>query len=409
MSYFLVKKVTDFLASRLKEEKAPLLLALSGGNDSLALFFLLLEVQKKIPFKFHVAHVDHAWRQESQKETKALKKLVRFFSLPFHQQRLPSLKGPNLEARYRHLRYQYFCALQEVWHFKALLLAHHRDDQAETVFKRVCEGSGVKGLVGMRQERTQDVLVLWRPLLDVPKEMLKNYLKEQRVYPFFDKTNYDLHYLRPRMRHQIFPFLEEKFGKNLKANFCYLGSLFCDLESYFQEKVKEIEKKLIQGFFGHYLEKPEQFKKLELRFFLEERLRKAKGNLSRSSLDNLIELIKSRATKAIFQAKTLTFALNRSYLFILHEPILKFEITQWKQTKKKGISWKEFWQGEIFVPPKNTKILFLNELDLSLRKKVKKWYFKAHIPPFFHDKAPLFVSEDRQIKECLSGKDLSIP
>ena len=124
-----------------------LLLALSGGPDSQALFHLLVEFR----YPFRVAHVDHAWRPESAKEAKALEELCRQHKIPFHLKTLnPDEMQGNLEDACRQERLSYFQELSTQWNCQAVVLGHHADDQAETVLKRLFEGASLEKLAGIR-------------------------------------------------------------------------------------------------------------------------------------------------------------------------------------------------------------------------------------------------------------------
>lgn len=401
-----IKCVRDFLTLRLSPGSS-LLLALSGGGDSLALLYLLFECRRYLDFDLHVAHVDHAWREESSEEAQILEKLMKHHKLPFHQKRLPLCSGSNLEDRYREMRYEFFGQLQETHGFQALLLAHHADDQGETILKRICEGARLGALGGLKPETKRKNLILWRPLLPLCKRELNVYLDQNRITPFDDWTNRDTTYLRPRMRLKIFPELENQFGKKIGSNFNRLGHLFQSVAAYLDEKRQQLSSHLVSGPFGQYLENPSSFHPLEMRFFLEEEARSAKAHLSQDSCDLLLELIENKATKALIDAKPLTFVLNQDYLFILKGAFPIYDRVKWK-VNKEASDWKDFWKGEVPFFPKNVEITEMNALEPLIKKKVKKWYAKYKVPSFFHDKAPIFTFEGRIIGECLTGKSLNI-
>lgn len=399
----LEKCVRDFLTLRLIPGKR-LLLALSGGGDSLALLYLLLSCQDKLDFDLHLAHVDHAWRAESAEESHVLENLARHLKLPMHLKRLSPIEGPNLEERYRTLRYQFFQELQEEWDFQAVLLAHHADDQAETLLKRICEGARLGVLGGLQSEAKRKSLTLWRPLLPIRKKALAQFLQKRKISPFDDWTNRDLSYLRPRMRLQIFPDLEKQFGKNIGSNFYHLGALFQEVSTYLEEKKQQITAQLVTGPFGEYLEAPSRFSQLELRFFFEEKARAAGAHLSRDGCEILLRLIKIEAPKGTIQASPLTFQLTSRCLFILKGPFPSFSAEQWKWKNGKG-TWKDFWLGKCQRPQEGSHMLPLSALEPLVRKKMKKWYAKHRVPAFFYDKAPIFALKGKIVGECLTGSD----
>lgn len=394
--------VTDFLSLRLKQG-AKLLLGLSGGPDSMALLYFLMASRKNLIFSLHIAHVDHRWREESKKEAKILEALATQLQLPFHLHTLKGINGSNVENRCREERLAFFTRLHQKYHFQALLLAHHRDDQAETVLKRVFEGAGLRALGGLRPTTYFGDLPVWRPLLSFKKTSLQSYLEQQNISYFEDRTNHDSVYLRARMRKKIFPEIERNFGKNIKNNCARLGSLCQEFSGYLEEKCQKLEKKLIKGPFGECL--PLVFHPTELKFFLKRYDEKA--HLSASALDLLIHLIqKGRGSRQI-EASPITFYVNKHYLFILKNPFPNFveEKERWRVVPCG--TWLNFWKGEIAVVKGNVRMENFVNIRPYSRKKIKKWYNAHAVPSFFYERAPIFVQKEKIIGECLTGKCIS--
>ncbi len=394
--------VKDFLTLKL-EKGAKLLLGFSGGPDSMALLHLLVEAKEVLDFSLHLAHVDHGWREESRKEAETLEKIGKHLNLPFHLLRLEKMEGGDLENRAREKRLAFFSDLHKAHHFQALLLAHHREDQAETVFKRIAEGAGLKGLGGLYPVRAFGNLPIWRPLLSLRKEELYSYLKRKHLHYFEDSTNKDLNYLRSRMREELFPELEKIFGKKMEGNFARLGKMCQELSYYFEEKGEEIKRHLVPGPFGSYLDLSLGFHPLELRYFLKEI-----APFTHDSLEVLLKLIRQRRSSRLIYAMPYTFQLSRSHLFIYKEEFPDFFRNPqiWKKGEKGD--WKTFWQGKVKTPKGNYQAKKLSEFQPIIRKKVKKWYGANRVPSFFYDKAPVFLREDRIIDDCLTGMHLSL-
>ncbi|QVL57249.1 MAG: tRNA lysidine(34) synthetase TilS [Simkaniaceae bacterium] len=392
--------IKDFLTLRL-EKGAKLLLGFSGGPDSMALLHLLIEAQGELDFSLHLAHVDHGWREESEKEAKALERVAKHLNLPFHLLRLKKMEGGDLENRAREKRLAFFSELHKKHRFQALLLAHHKGDQAETVFKRIAEGAGIKGLGGLYPERKQGDLLIWRPLLSFKKEDLYFYLKRKRLHFFEDSTNKDTAYLRSRMRVELFPELEKIFGKRMEGNFVRLGKMYQELSFYFDEKGEAIRKALIPGPFGFYLDLSLGFHPLELKYFL-----KGMAPITHDALEVLMKLIEQRRSSRMIHAHPYTFQLSRSHLFIYKEAFPDFfqKPEAWKQEKVGD--WKSFWKGEIKIPDGEYEIKRILELEPMIRKKIKKWYGSNQVPSFFYDKAPIFIRNQEVIAECLTGRSL---
>ena len=192
----------------------------SGGADSVCLLRLLLEIQKKMDFTLEAVHVEHGIRgEESRRDAAFVQALCDSFRVPCHIYAVdvPAYaeeKGLGLEEAARIKRYE--CYQKEIEKRTGekrtvkVALAHHADDNAETLLFQMIRGSGIVGLAGMRAKRPlTGGAELIRPLLNVQRREIESYLssigQEYRV----DSTNTDTDYSRNRIRHNILPELSE--------------------------------------------------------------------------------------------------------------------------------------------------------------------------------------------------------
>ena len=232
----LAKTVKKFIDTRCDER--PLLLAYSGGPDSKALLYGLLEAG----IKPHLAHVDHGWREESLLEAELLRKEAENLKLPFHSIRLTCLPDKNLEDYGREARLQFFRTLFDQIPFQALLLGHHSDDLAETALKRIFEGAHLPFLGGMTPTSELMGMAVWRPLLGVRKKEILHFLETKMLKGFYDKTNDDPKFLRTRLRQTMIPDLTVSFGKEIVPNLALLSERAYELKEYLDRKVESIRK-----------------------------------------------------------------------------------------------------------------------------------------------------------------------
>ena len=390
--------VNEFLTLRL-EKGSNLLLGLSGGPDSMALLYLLVEAKKTLDFSLHIAHVDHGWREESAKEAKVLKEVAHHFSVPFYTRRLGKMDPKDLENQCRKERIKFFSELKNKHNYQAVLLGHHAGDQAETVFKRIAEGSSLEGLGGIYPDRMLEDLRIWRPLIEVSKDEIYGYLQRKKIHFFEDVTNQDPKYLRSRMRQDLFPTLEKIFGKKLEGNFERLGKLSQELTGYFNDRSVEIEKKLVKGPFGMYLEL-EGIHQVELRFFL-----RKLAPFSHDALEVLLKLIRQRRSSRKILVGSVTFQLSRSHLFIFDQPFPDFFEDQNLWSQGESGDWKEFWQGRVKISQGAT-LKKLSDLEPILKRKLKKWYGSKRVPAFFYDKAPVLTKDGKIVGDSLTGQKI---
>lgn len=301
----------------LDNHSAPFLLALSGGADSLCLFYSFLECQKKRPFVFHVAHVDHGWREESRQEAETLKKLVASFGIPFHTKRLENLpeKG-NLENLCRQERYAFFKEIVLKHQLKGVMTAHHADDHSETVLKRLFEGSHWSNLVGLKEEVEWDQLKIWRPLLGISKKKLVAWLLDNKYQWFEDQTNRDPQFLRSRMRSEILPYLNESFGKEVSSSLIHHSNEMKELDEYLDKKVKPCLDQIQKGKTDEWIELSllASLEPVEIKYFLRKWLANKKVTFSRQQLEQIMETIQKRESSKRFIAGNHEISLNKTSL-----------------------------------------------------------------------------------------------
>lgn len=221
----------QFLKSNWDERK-PLLLGYSGGPDSKALLYALLECGVKP----HLAHVDHGWREESGQEALLLAKEAQELGCVFHTICLELKEKKEDEAR--KARLSYFASLFS--EFDALLLAHQADDLAETVLKRVLEGAHLSRLSGMQPVSHQYGMKIFRPFLSLRRSDILEFLEEKNLKPLIDPSNADPIYLRARMRGEILPFLTRSFGKEMTNNLTLLSERSRELSEYLDRKLSHV-------------------------------------------------------------------------------------------------------------------------------------------------------------------------
>lgn len=177
----------------------------SGGADSTALLLALKEAGHDV----QAWHVDHSWRDSSRQEAELLKQQAAGWNVTFLSACLKQPSGKNREAEARHGRLKQFQTWSQSSGISTVCLAQHRDDQAETVCMRLLQGAGAGGCQGMRYERFFSGLRILRPLLHVPVRELKAALIDANISWFEDPSNRDMSIWRNRIRHQLFPRMQQ--------------------------------------------------------------------------------------------------------------------------------------------------------------------------------------------------------
>ncbi|WP_407115031.1 tRNA lysidine(34) synthetase TilS [Bradyrhizobium sp. LMG 9283] len=191
-----------------------LVLAVSGGPDSVALMWLAARWQRSLARgpQLTVVTVDHGLRPEAAREAREVKRLAAELGLPHRTLRWRGAKPKTgLPAAAREARYRLLAEAARAAGASHVLTAHTRDDQAETLLMRLFRGSGLAGLSAMAPLSERDGIVLARPLLDVPKSQLIATLRRAKVGFAEDPTNRDTAFTRPRLR-ALLPLLAAEGG-----------------------------------------------------------------------------------------------------------------------------------------------------------------------------------------------------
>lgn len=219
--------------------------ACSGGPDSVALLHLLNQIKEKFDLKLVVAHVNHKLRgQESDEDERFVKKLAQdlrlaFYTRSFDVARIARKKKLSIEEAAREVRYQYLNELAQRLKETKIALGHNADDQAETVLMRLIRGAGALGLTGMSIVRGKII----RPLLQIKREEIEEFLKEQNLDFRIDSSNLRQDYLRNRIRLELLPHLKRNYNPKIIDVLNRIASILSAQEDYLEkETLKEFRK-----------------------------------------------------------------------------------------------------------------------------------------------------------------------
>lgn len=280
-----MKTVKEFLQEHW-DQKSPLLLGYSGGPDSKALLYALIEADVG-PY-LHLAHVDHGWRPSSAQEAEKLRGESKELNIPFHCLKIEKKIVQNAEDAARKERLVFFQSLCQKIPFQALILAHQADELVETTLKRVFEGAHLTKLGGMEKVSFFEQMVIWRPLLQISKKEIFTFLSEKGLSFIEDSTNKDPKYLRARMREEMIPFLHRSFGKNIIKNLQCLSERSIELNMYLDQKTAHCPWKEADFGAAIYLNNLER---IEKRHLLQRFGAKYKLSLRREVIESLVDWV----------------------------------------------------------------------------------------------------------------------
>lgn len=214
----------------LRRPEVPVILAVSGGADSVALLRAWHRTGSHESGRTVVAHFNHQWRGiESDQDEAFVRELADHVGWTCESGRASDFPaeptgGRGPEAAARQQRYAFFARVARQYGARYLLTAHTADDQVETILLRIVRGTGIRGLAGMRPfRRLGENLTLARPLLEVSRIDLRVYLAELQQTYREDTSNSQLRFARNRVRHRLLPLLRTRFNEHIDRALQQLG------------------------------------------------------------------------------------------------------------------------------------------------------------------------------------------
>ncbi len=221
------------------------LIGLSGGPDSVCLLHILHSLSKELGIKIFASHINHMLRgTESDMDEEFVKKLckelgIKLFSVSLNIREMAEKENISIEEAAREGRYRQFALLANKIGNCKIAVAHNKNDQAETIMMNIIRGTGLDGLKGMDYIRENII----RPLLDIGRDEIEEYCRENELNPRIDSTNLESIYTRNKIRLELIPFISKEFESNIvesisrmagliKDDYLYLESVSLELYNY---------------------------------------------------------------------------------------------------------------------------------------------------------------------------------
>ncbi|MBD1869599.1 tRNA lysidine(34) synthetase TilS [Cyanobacteria bacterium FACHB-471] len=202
-------------ARSLLQKGQHLLVAVSGGQDSLSLVRLLLDLQPKWNWTLAIAHCDHRWRSDSSANADYVEQLAQQWQVPYFG--AVAIAPPKSEAAAREWRYGELAEIARKHGYSAIATGHTASDRAETLLYNLMRGSGIDGLQALTWQRELSPgLHLVRPLLEMTRAETAQFCETAQLQVWQDATNQDLHYARNRIRRELLPYLKTHFNPRIE-------------------------------------------------------------------------------------------------------------------------------------------------------------------------------------------------
>ncbi len=342
------------------EKGDQVVVGVSGGPDSMALLYILLNIKKEILFDIYVAHVNHGIRGKAADEDEQfVKNICQELKLPFYSKRVNMNKyaeehNMTAEEAGRKLRYGFFREILKGQDKVKIAVAHNKNDQAETLIMRFMRGTGIHGLKGMAYKRENVI----RPLLDISREEIENYIEKNEIETRLDKTNLEPVYNRNKIRLELIPYIEENFNPNIVETLSRTSKLISIdnefLEQYSLETYIKLVKKSDKTSIILDREDFNSLHKCIKQRVIRYAIKKIHGSLqgfTKRHIENIVELFSEAST-----GKT---------IHLIHGIIAKTSYNN--LIIKKG---KPLFSNEFFYELKINDIIYIEETNCFFKTKV---------------------------------------
>jgi tRNA(Ile)-lysidine synthetase-like protein len=357
---------------RLFSKNETIIIALSGGIDSMVLFDIIYKQNHNVV----IAHVNHNKREESILEYEYISKMANEYNVPFEGYTILDKNKSNFHHDARLKRYDFFKAIAQKYNSSKIVVAHHLDDQVETILMRIVRGTSFSGYSGIKEIRNDRNVSIIRPLMDTRKEDIIQYAKEYKIKFFEDKSNSEDVYTRNRFRNTIIPLLKKE-NPNLDKKVIQLAEYIDSADEVLEEKKNEF----LKAFSMYNNVSLHDFNKLN-------RIVKIKviKHLVNSTTNNTVEVTyeqyKSIIELCLSSSPNQSISLSNDYNFVKeYEVIYVTKVEEFNPLNIKIIK-----EGEYFVDDNKSYIFTHNKLTHSYSNYFELCYNELVFPLYIRQR-----------------------
>lgn len=364
------QKVFDFIRKyKLIDHHDTVILALSGGKDSVVLLDVLHEFQKEESFFLILCHYNHGIRGKAADEDEQFcKELSRKYGYPFfsekgNMEQYAKENALSKEEAGRKLRYEFFRRVANQYSCSKIATAHHKNDHAETVLLNFFRGCGLDGLEGISKKSGEVI----RPLLCLNRFEIEQIVKENQLFFVEDFTNKEMSYQRNRIRLDLLPYIEKNYVPDIIEIIDRFSDIIREENQYIENSAKSAFSKSIHGnqlnidiFFSY----PIALQRRMIRNWISILYGSTK-DFTFYDCEEILKL-KDKATSKKYEWKNLTFHRSYSEIIALHE-------------KHMAITSQKFALGLIKFGHYEIRSKIISSNDEEIIPKKGRYYFDAKI------------------------------
>lgn len=223
-----------------------IVVGVSGGPDSVCLLHILNELKNEMNFKIYVAHINHMIRKEADEETEYVKSFCKNIGIECFAQKIDVVKIAKeekigTEEAGRKIRYNFFEEVLKKTNSNKIATAHNNNDKVETIIMNILRGSGTAGLKGLDPIRENKFI---KPLIEISREEIEEYCKENKLNPRIDKSNNENIYTRNKVRNIVIPYVKSEFNPNILKTINRLSEVATEENEYLNKVTLETFNKI---------------------------------------------------------------------------------------------------------------------------------------------------------------------
>lgn len=244
----LIEKVKQTIKKyNLIEAGDKIVIGVSGGPDSICLLNILNNLKTEMNFTVYVAHINHMIREEADEETEYVKNMCLKMNIDCFIKKIDvqneALKQKiGTEEMGRNIRYNFFEEVLLKTNSNKIATAHNNNDKVETIILNILRGSGISGLKGIEAKRDGKFI---RPLIEIEREDIEKYCKENNLNPRIDKSNNENIYRRNKVRNEILPYIKKEFNMNICKTLNRLSEVATEESEYINKQVEDAFNKFV--------------------------------------------------------------------------------------------------------------------------------------------------------------------
>ena len=321
------KVLKTILKYNLVENGDKVVVAVSGGPDSITLLDILNKIKKygKIKFEIVIAHVNHQIREEAIDDEKFVQEYAKNNNIKCYVKRIDVINYADnnkmgLEESGRKVRYEFFDEVMQKENANKIAIAHNKNDKIETIFMNIFRGSGIAGLKGIEPIRDNKYI---RPLIECERSEIEKYCEQNNLNPRIDKTNFINDCTRNKIRNIVLPYIKKEFNPNIIETISRLSEVATETEDYMKcQTIQEYKKILIDKQKRSAILNLKEFNKKELlirKRILIYTIRQVLGNsqdIEKVNIDDIITLCERNiGNKYLEPNKNIKILVNKGKIF----------------------------------------------------------------------------------------------